>query len=63
MLSLLELDKVQLNRIDAAIAALTREPEAMQQRKAFLLRALECERQELIRCNPAIRHAARRAAA
>lgn len=60
MKSLLNLDQVQLHRIDAAIAALACQPEAERQRKASLLHALESEKQELMRCNPAIRVAARR---
>lgn len=63
MHSLLELDRIQLRRIEVAIAALDAQPAAYRQRRRNLLQALESERQELIRCNPAIRAACRLKAA
>lgn len=55
MRSLVDLDKVQLHRIETAIAELMRLPPLERKRKACLLQALQSERQELIRCNPAMR--------
>jgi hypothetical protein len=63
MRSLLDLDKAQLTRLDQAIVALTSRPVAERMVKMCLLRALESEKQELIRCNPAIRLATRMKAA
>lgn len=63
MRSLLNLDKAQLTRIDAAIAALVSLPAAERARKGNLILALESEKKELIRCNPAIRLASRLQAA
>ena len=63
MRSLLDLDKAQLTRLDQAIAALTSRPVAERMVKMCLLQALESEKQELIRCNPAIRLATRMKAA
>lgn len=63
MRSLLNLDKTQLARIEAAIAALISLPAAERARKGNLILALENEKQELIRCNPAIRLATRLQAA
>lgn len=63
MRSLLDLDKAQLSRIDGAIAALLSLPAAERARKSNLIRALEGEKKELIRCNPAIRLATRLQAA
>jgi len=57
MRSLLDLDKAQLDRIDAAIAALRCRAPAERQKVAYLLQALENEKQELMQCNPAIRRA------
>ena len=59
MRSLLDLDKVQLNRIEQALAGLDILPVAERERKISLRRALEGERQELMRCNPTIRLASR----
>lgn len=59
MRSLLELDKAQLTRLDQAIATLTSRPVAERMAKMCLLQALEGEKQELIRRNPAIRLVAR----
>lgn len=55
MRSLLDLDKTQLHRIDEAIAALASQPNAEREKRVHLLRALESERRELVRSNPAIR--------
>jgi hypothetical protein len=63
MLSLLNLDKAQLARLDQAIAMLASQPVGERQKKLCLLQALESEIQELIRCNPAIRLATRLRAA
>jgi len=63
MRSLLDLDKAQLTRLDQAIAALASLPAAERQAKVFLRQALESKKQELIRCNPAIRLATRPKAA
>lgn len=63
MRSLLDLDKAQFARIEEAIAALAAKPNAEREKKVCLLRALESERQELIRCNPAMRFASRLKAA
>jgi len=63
MRSILELDKIQLNRIEQAIAALIRQPIVEQQRKRCLLQALNDEKEELFRTNPAIRSIARQKAA
>ncbi|HVA14911.1 MAG TPA: hypothetical protein VNF99_16820 [Stellaceae bacterium] len=60
MHSFLDLDKTQLTRIEQAIAVLAAQPALERQRKICLLQALESEKQELIRCNPAIRLATRR---
>ena len=57
MRSLFDLDKKQLDRINQAIAELAAQPALERQRKIFLLRALENEKDELIRCNPAFRRA------
>ncbi len=59
MRSLLDLDKVQLGRIEQTLAALDARPAAERERKISLRRALESERQELVRCNPTIRLASR----
>ncbi len=63
MRSLLDLDKAQLERIDRAMAALAARPAMERERKLCLLEALKHEKQELMRCNPAIRRATRRQAA
>jgi hypothetical protein len=63
MLSLLNLDKAQLARLDQAIAMLASQQVGERQKKLCLLQALESEIQELIRCNPAIRLATRLRAA
>jgi len=63
MRSLLDLDKAQLTRLDQAIATLASRPVAERQAKMCLLQALKSEKQELIRCNPAIRRVTRLAAA
>lgn len=63
MRSLLDLDDVQLRRLDQALAAMKQLPPAERVKKIHLLQALESEKQELIRCNPAIRLAARQKAA
>jgi hypothetical protein len=55
MRSLLELDLNQLRRIDAAIAEFEDRPAAERQKMIYLLRALEHERKELLRANPAIK--------
>jgi len=57
MRSLLGLDKAQLDRIDTAIATFRCQPPAERQKRAYLLEALENEKQELMQCNPAIRRA------
>jgi len=59
MRSLLDLDKVQLNRIEQALTALGARPAAEREKKISLRLALESERKELIRCNPAIRSTSR----
>lgn len=59
MRSLLDLDKVQFMRIDQAIASIEAQPETERRKKTSLLQALESEKQELMRSNPAIRLAAR----
>jgi hypothetical protein len=63
MRSLLDLDKTQFTRIEQAILALANLPRLERQRKIHLLLALENEKEELIRSNPAIRQAFRRQAA
>ena len=63
MRSLLDLDHVQFHRLDQAIAAIALLPTAERVKKIHLRRALESEKQELIRCNPAIRLATRQKAA
>ena len=63
MRSLLNLDKVQLARIDRAIAAIAAMSAPERLKKTCLVEALESERQELVRCNPAIRLATRLQAA
>jgi hypothetical protein len=63
MRSLLDLDKTQLSRIEGAIATLVSLPATERARKNNLIRALESEKKELIRCNPAIRLATRSQAA
>ena len=63
MRSLLDLDKAQLERIENAIAVLLSLPAAERAKKTNLIHALESEKQELIRCNPAIRLAVRLQAA
>lgn len=55
MRSLLDLDKAQLHRIDQAIATFALQPAAERVKKVYLLRALESERRELLRANPALR--------
>lgn len=55
MRSLLDLDKAQLDRIDQAIAIFASQPSAERARKVYLLRALENERRDLLRSNPAMR--------
>jgi len=60
MRELFDLDKAQLHRLDQAIAALAMQPPAERRKKIHLLRALENEKEELIRCNPAARLGARR---
>jgi hypothetical protein len=57
MHALLDLDKAQLDRLNQAIAMVSRLPAQQRERKLYLLQALEAERQDLIRCNPAIRSA------
>jgi hypothetical protein len=59
MRSLLDLDKPQLTRLDQAIAAPTARRVGERMAKMCLLQALESEKQELVRCNPAIRLATR----
>ena len=59
MRSLLNLDKAQLDRIERALCALDARPAAEREKKISLRHALESERRELIRCNPAIRLASR----
>jgi hypothetical protein len=63
MRSLLDLDHVQFHRLDQALAAIALLPAAERVKKIHLLRALESEKQELIRSNPAIRLAMRPKAA
>ena len=63
MRSLLDLDTDQLTRIERGLGALRSLPLAERLKKICLLQALEAEKQELIRCNPAIRIAARLKAA
>jgi hypothetical protein len=55
MRSLCDLDKVQLDRLNQAIATVSALPLKQRERKLQLLQALEAERQDLIRCNPSIR--------
>jgi hypothetical protein len=55
MRSLLDLDKAQLHRIEHAIAELGALPVLERQKKICLIQALKSQKQELIRCNPAIR--------
>ncbi len=57
MRSLLDLDKTQLRRIDMAIAAIDQPPIAEQLKKIHLRLALEGERREIAKCNPALRRA------
>jgi len=57
MRSLLALDKAQFDRLNEAIAMVSALPPAQRERKVCLLQALECERQDLVRCNPGIRSA------
>lgn len=63
MHSLLDLDRTQLGRIDAAISALTQRSVTEREKKMQLLLALEHEKNELLRCNPALRAAVRSKAA
>lgn len=63
MNSLLELDKAQFHRIEQALAAMALLPVTERSRKIHLLHALQSEKEELIRCNPAIKLAARLKAA
>ena len=55
MRSLLDLDRVQFDRLNQAIAKVSALPAKQRERKLCLLQALEAERQDIIRCNPAIR--------
>jgi len=63
MHTLVNLDKTQLNRIDAAITTLAQRPFAEREKKRHLLLALELEKKELLRCNPALRVVTRAKAA
>lgn len=56
MRGLVGLDEIQLRRIDDAIAAFTSKPAAERWSKMHLLLALENEKRELMRANPAIRN-------
>lgn len=55
MHSLLNLDKIQFDRLNQAIAVVSALPPNQRERKLSLLHALEIERQDLIRSNPGIR--------
>ena len=55
MRSLLDLDKAQFDRLNRTIAMVSSLPAKQRERKLCLLQALEAERQDLVRCNPAIR--------
>ncbi len=55
MRSLLSVDVIQLRRIDEAIAAFKAASAFDQEKKSYLLRALEHERRELLKSNPAIK--------
>ena len=57
MRSLLDLDKAQFGRLTQTIATVSALPPCQRERKLYLLQALEAEREDLIRCNPAIRSA------
>ncbi len=57
MHALLNLDKIQFDRLNQAIATVSALPPTERERKLCLLQALEAERQDLIRCNPSIRSA------
>jgi hypothetical protein len=59
MHSLFDLDKAQLDRLNNAIATVSALPPKQREHKLCLLRALEAERQDLIRNNPYIRSAVR----
>ena len=59
MHSLLSLDKVQFDRLNQAIAGIAALPPGQRESKLSLLRALEDEREDIIRCNPSIRSAVR----
>jgi len=48
---MIDLDEVQLNRIEQAISALEGQPPVERQKRYHLLRALETERQELLKCH------------
>jgi hypothetical protein len=52
--SLLDIDKAQLAHIEQSLATLRSLPDADREKKANLLRALENEKKELMRRNPAI---------
>ena len=60
MHSLLNLDKLQFDRLNQAIATVSALPPKQRERKLCLLQALESERQDLVRCNPAIRSAVKK---
>ena len=49
---MLDLDRVQLERIERAISALHCRPPAEREKRYHLLKALEAERQELLQYNP-----------
>lgn len=55
MRSLLDLDKVQFDRLNQAITRISGLPPKQRESKLCLLQALEAERKDLMRCNPGIR--------
>jgi len=57
MHSLLDLDKLQFDRLNQAIARVSSLPPFERERKLCLLQALEAERRDLMQCNPHMRSA------